>query len=57
MKEHQLQAIIGVEKNKYPQKSCSVCAANINIKTPNIYAKHSKSPYIKEIASRVTTTG
>jgi hypothetical protein len=39
MKEHQLQEIIGVEKNKYPQKPCSVCAANININTPNISAK------------------
>jgi hypothetical protein len=52
MKEHQLQAIVGVGKKKYPQKPCKVCAAHKkNVKTPDISATHAKSPSMKEIAS------
>jgi hypothetical protein len=32
MKEHQLQAIVGAGKKKYPQKPCRVYAAHINCK-------------------------
>jgi hypothetical protein len=32
MKEHQLQAIVGVGKNKYPQKPYRLCAAHKKLK-------------------------
>jgi hypothetical protein len=57
MKEHQLQAIVAVGKKKYPQKPCRVCAAQQNVKTPDISAKHAKSPCMKEIVLRGTTPG
>jgi hypothetical protein len=55
MKEHQLQAFVAVGKKKCPQKPCRGCAANKNMKTPDVSATHSKSPCMKEIASRGMT--
>jgi hypothetical protein len=52
VKEHQLQAIVGVGRNKYPHKHFRVYASHKKGKTPDISATHAKSPCIKEIASQ-----
>lgn len=49
MKKHQLQAVVGIGRKKYPQKSCD-CVRLIENVRRQIYLQHTKIfPCIKEI--------
>jgi hypothetical protein len=48
MKKHQLQEIVGVGGNKYPQKPCRVCAAHRKRKNTRYICNTCKVPLRKE---------
>jgi hypothetical protein len=51
IREYQLEAIVGVGKEKYPQKLCTVCAAYKKRKDTRYIYNTCKVPCIKEIVS------